>query len=268
LAGNLRDTSQKATEGRAATSKLKEENKASLAKIEELGKAAETQKAQADQVASNLKETESKAIKLEADLADRNKKVESLNKQLQEAIAAAKPPTPMPDPAQEQKIVELAKELEKTRQESERERKQLADEAAKLTKKVADLTARNSVSGAGPAAITGEGATGSKGPKAVSGTVVAVNEGWNFVLVDLGDKNGVTPETELAVQRNGKTVAKLKVTEVRPKHVSADVEYSDGRRRDKVLLGDSVVVVPRKIEPSGSDSAAPNDLFASPTAVP
>lgn len=274
LAGNLRDTSQKATESRSATAKLKEENKTALAKIEELGKAAETQKAQADLVAANLKETETKATKLEADLADRSMKVESLNKQLQEALAAAKAPAPLSDPAQEQKIVELGKELEKTKQESEKERKRLADEAAKLAKRVTELTAKNSASGGGTSGGRGEAgqisasAPGARPPKVVSGTVVAVNEGWNFVLVDLGDKNGVTPETELAVQRNGKTVAKLKVTEVRPKHVSADVEYSDGKRRDKVVLGDTVVVMPRRIEPPVVDSPVPNDLFASPTAVP
>lgn len=268
LTGSLKDTSQRANESRSALAKLKDENKTALAKIEELSKAAETQKEQADKVAANLKESESKAVKLEADIADRNKKVESLNKQLQEAIAAAKPSAPLPDPAQEQKIVELSKELERTKQEAEKERKHLADESAKLTKKVADLTAKNSASGAGASAGSGQDAWGSKTSKTVSGTVVAVNEGWNFVLVDIGDKNGVTPETELAVQRNGKTVAKLKVTEVRPKHVSADVEYSDGRRRDRVLLGDTVVVVPKKVEPPGGDSAAPNDLFASPTAVP
>jgi hypothetical protein len=268
VAGNLKDTSQRATETRSAAAKLKEENKTSLAKIEELGKSVEAQKAQADQAAANLKETESKATKLEADLADRSKKVESLNRQLQEAIAAAKPPVPVPDPAQEQKIVELGRELEKIRQESERERKRLADEAAKLTKEVTKLSARNSASGGGTSSGKDGSGTGAVPPKVVSGTVVALNEGWNFVVVDLGDKNGVTPETVLAVERKGKLVANLKVTEVRPKHVSADVEYTDSKRREKVLLGDTVVVVPRKVEPASADPTAPNDLFAAPTAVP
>jgi hypothetical protein len=70
------------------------------------------------------------------------------------------------------------------------------------------------------------------------------------------------------VQRKGKVVANLKVTEVRPKHVSAGVEYAEGNRKEKVLLGDTVVVVPRMIEPPAVDSISPNELFASPTAVP
>jgi len=55
---------------------------------------------------------------------------------------------------------------------------------------------------------------------------------------------------------------------VRPKHVSAGVEYAEGNRREKVLLGDTVVVVPKLVDPSAADAVSPNDLFASPTAVP
>jgi DNA polymerase III alpha subunit (gram-positive type) len=268
MSGNLKVTSQSVTESKSAASKLKEENKTAQARIEELAKSADSQKAQADQVAANLKETESKATKLEADLAEKSKKVEALNRQLQEAVAAAKPPVPMPDPAQEAKMAEMGRELERLKQESEKERKRLADEAAELKKKVTQLTAKNSSSGSAAGSVGAVGGRGGGAPKVVSGTVVAFNEGWNFVVVDLGDKNGVTPETPLAVQRNGKFVANLKVTEVRPKHVSADVEYPEGKRRERVLLGDTVVVVPKPLEPPTGESALPNDLFASPTAVP
>jgi hypothetical protein len=268
MAGNLKATSQSVTETKSTASKLKEENKTAQARIEELGKSAEAQKAQVDQVAANLKETESKATKLEADLAEKNQKVEALNKQLQEAVAAAKPAVPMPDPAQEAKIAELGKELERTRQESEKEHKRLADEALELKKKVTQLTAKNNSAVGGGASGGARGGSGGGAPKPVSGTVVAVNEGWNFVVVDLGDKNGVTPETVLEVQRKGKMLANLRVTEVRPKHISADVEYPEGKRKERVLLGDTVVVVPRSVEPPTGDLTAPNDLFASPTAVP
>jgi hypothetical protein len=267
LSGNLKTTSLTVTESKSAASKLKEENKTAQARIEELSKSAESQKAQADQVVANLKETESKATKLQADVDEKTKKVEALDKQLKEAIAAAKPPAPMPDPAQEQKIVELGKELEKVRQEAEKEQKRLADEAVELKKKVTQLVAKNNPNTGGGGA-PGGGGSGAAAPKVLSGSVVAVNEGWNFVVVDLGDKNGVTPETTLLVQRNGKPVANLKVTEVRPKHVSAEVEPLEGRRRERVHLGDTVVVVPKPVEPTAVNAPIPNDLFASPTAVP
>lgn len=266
LSGNLKSTSLSVTETKSAASKLKEENKTAQARIEELSKSAEAQKAQAEQVAANLKESESKATKLEADVAEKAKKMEALDRQLKEAIAAAKPPAPMPDPAQEQKIVELGKELEKVKQDAEKEQKRLADEAAELKKKVTQLVAKNNPNPGGGA--SGSGGSGAAAPKVVSGNVVAVNDGWNFVVVDLGDKNGVTPETTLLVQRNGKAVANLKITEVRPKHVSAEVEALEGKRRERVHLGDTVVIVPKPVEPSAANLPTPNDLFASPTAVP
>ena len=134
-----------------------------------------------------------------------------------------------------------------------------------LEKTVARAVAQNR-SGNGGGAGTGGG--GSTTGKPVSGKVVALNEGWNFVVVDIGDKNGVTPETQLEVQRKGKVVARLNVTEVRPRHVSAGIEYAEGKRRERVLPGDTVVVVPRVVEPSAADAVRPNDLFASPAGVP
>ncbi len=267
LAGNLKSTSQSVTETKSSASKLKEENKTAQSRIEELSKSAEAQKAQADQVATSLKESESKGAKLEAEAAEKGKKVEALTRQLEEAVAAAKAAVPMPDPAQEQKVAKLNEDLEKTKQLADAEQKRLMQKTVELEGKVAQLLAKNKPSnGGGGATGGGTGANGTR--KAVSGTVVAVNEGWNFVVVDIGDKNGVTPETQLAVQRKGKVVANLKVTEVRPKHVSAGVEYAEGGRRDKVLLGDTVVVVPKLVEPSVAEFGSPNDLFASPNSVP
>jgi hypothetical protein len=265
LAGTLRSTSQNATEAKASASKLKEENKTAQARIEELTKSAEDQKAQADQIAASLKDSESKGTKLESEVAEKAKKAEALARQLEEAVVAAKPAVPLPDPVQEQKLAKLTEDLEKTKQAAEAEQKRLMQKTAELEKTVARAVAQNK---AGNGGGLGTGGGGSATGKAVSGKVVAVNEGWNFVVVDIGDRNGVTPETQLEVQRKGKVVASLSVTEVRPKHVSAGVEYAEGKRREKVLLGDTVVVVPRVLEPSTADTARPNDLFASPAGVP
>ena len=265
LSGNLRSTSQSVTETKSSASKLREENKTAQSRIEELSKSAEAQKAQADQVVANLKESESKGTKLEAEIVEKAKKVEALSRQLEEAVATAKAAVPMPDPAQEQKLAKLAEDLEKTKQSAEAEQKRLMQRAVELEGKIAQLTAKNKTANGGGAS---GGASGGGPQKGASGSVVAINEGWNFVVVNLGDRNGVTPETLLAVQRKGKLVANLKVTEVRPKHVSAGVEYAEGNRREKVLLGDTVGVVPKPMDLPAADAVNPNDLFASPTAVP
>jgi hypothetical protein len=266
LAGSLKSTSQRATETVSSAAKLKEENKTAQSRIEELSKSVEEQKAQADKISTNLKESESKGTKLEAEVAEKAKKAEALARQLEEAVAAAKPVAPAPDQALADKMAKLSDDLDKTKQAAEAEQKRLMQKAVELEGRVAQLTLKSKTSNDGG---TPSGSSGGNGiQKTVSGTVVAVNEGWNFVVVDLGDKNGVTPETQLAVQRKGKVVANLKVTEVRPKHVSAGVEYSEGSRKEKIRLGDTVVVVPRLMAPSTADAGSPNELFASPTAAP
>jgi hypothetical protein len=266
LMDKLRSETQSLTDARSKNSKLSEENKTAQSRITELSKSSEDQKTQGEKTVANLKEFESKSTKLEAEVAEKTKKVEALTKQLEEAIAAAKPSVPMPDPAQEQKIAKLTEDLEKTKQAAEAEQKRLTQKAMDLEGKLTRLTAKNKAEG-GDGKTVGGGSSGG-GQKPVTGTVVALNDGWNFVVVDLGDKNGITPETPLAIQRQGKVVAHLKVTEVRPKHVSAGVEYAPGSRKEKVLLGDTVVVLPKPIELPLSESTTPNDLFASPAAIP
>ena len=95
--------------------------------------------------------------------------------------------------------------LQKMKQAAEAEQKRLTQKAVDLEGKLTRLTAKNKVEGGDGRPAGGGSSSGEKKP--VTGTVVALNEGWNFVVVDLGDKNGITPETPLAVQRKGKFVA-------------------------------------------------------------
>ena len=48
------------------------------------------------------------------------------------------------------------------------------------------------------------------------GTILAVNQAWNFVVLSLGDRQGVVPNAEMLVQRGGQLLGKVRVTSVEP----------------------------------------------------
>jgi cell shape-determining protein MreC len=75
----------------------------------------------------------------------------------------------------------------------------------------------------------------------LSGKVVAYNPGWNFVVLNIGDKAGLKAGVQMVVLRGGNMVGKLKVTSVEPNTAIADVLPGTLARGDSVQPGDSVV---------------------------
>jgi len=75
----------------------------------------------------------------------------------------------------------------------------------------------------------------------ITGRIVAVNPGWNFVVVDVGDKQGVAVNAPLFVMRGGQAIARLKVTSVEPRTSIADVVSGSVQKGVNVQAGDRVV---------------------------
>lgn len=57
----------------------------------------------------------------------------------------------------------------------------------------------------------------------LSGRVLAVNEAWNFVVLSVGDKNGVSSNAELLVKRGNTRIGRVRVTSVEPASSIADI---------------------------------------------
>jgi len=77
--------------------------------------------------------------------------------------------------------------------------------------------------------------------KGLEGQVVAVNQAWGFVVLNLGDRSGVVSNAEMVVMRDGDRVGKVKITSVEPSSSIADImptSVSDGQR---VMAGDRVI---------------------------
>ena len=73
----------------------------------------------------------------------------------------------------------------------------------------------------------------------IKGKVIAVDPKWEFIVIDIGAEQGAQVRGELLVSRQGKLVAKVKLTSVEAKRSIANV-ISDWKQSD-IMEGDAVI---------------------------
>jgi len=59
--------------------------------------------------------------------------------------------------------------------------------------------------------------------RGLQGTILAVNPAWNFVVLSLGDRQGVANNAEMIVRRGGRLVGRVRVTSVERTNSIADI---------------------------------------------
>lgn len=57
----------------------------------------------------------------------------------------------------------------------------------------------------------------------LTGRVLAVNEAWNFVVLNIGDKDGISSNSELLVKRGNTRIGRIRITSVEPASSIADI---------------------------------------------
>lgn len=83
----------------------------------------------------------------------------------------------------------------------------------------------------------------------LTGRVLAVNSSWNFVVISLGDRNGVVNGAEMLVSRGNQLLGKVRITSVEPSTSIADIVSNSLRGGLTIQPGDNVIY------PNPSDEA-------------
>jgi cell shape-determining protein MreC len=78
-------------------------------------------------------------------------------------------------------------------------------------------------------------------PPGVHGTVLAVNQAYNFVVLNMGDRQGVVPNSEMLVMRQGALIGKIRISSVEPTTSIGDIITNSLARGVQVQPGDIVV---------------------------
>jgi hypothetical protein len=75
----------------------------------------------------------------------------------------------------------------------------------------------------------------------VRGTVLAVNQAYNFVVLSLGGRQGVEANSKMLVLRGGTLIGKIRVSSVEPATAIGDIISSSLARGVQVQPGDTVI---------------------------
>jgi len=75
----------------------------------------------------------------------------------------------------------------------------------------------------------------------VQGLVTAVNKPWNFVVLNLGDRQGVSRGSEMLIQRGSNFIGRVRVRSVNPADSVADIDVASIPRGVEIQPGDKVI---------------------------
>lgn len=79
------------------------------------------------------------------------------------------------------------------------------------------------------------------GKPGIRGSVLAVNQAYNFVVLSLGGRQGIEPNSEMFVLRGGSFIGKIRISSVEPATAIGDIITSSLARGVQVQTGDIVV---------------------------
>jgi septal ring factor EnvC (AmiA/AmiB activator) len=181
-----------------------------VAQLETVKSAAEKSKSQVADLTTQLGTKDSEITKLTADIQAKEAQIQTLTAAPTEVAA--------PSPDQQVLIQEKEALITKLQGDLDSSRVQLED----LRKKNADRMALKMRNG-------------------LEGRILAVNQAWNFVVLNLGDRNGVVGNAEMLIKRGNQLVGKLRITSVEPSTSIADIVASSVPRGVNIQPGDHVI---------------------------
>lgn len=91
----------------------------------------------------------------------------------------------------------------------------------------------------------------------VGGRILAVNGGWNFVVISIGDKQGAVMNATMLVVRDGTPIGKVRITSVEPASSIADILPGSLRKGVTIQPGDNVIFEGRTPATGTAPAGAP-----------
>ena len=217
---------QTAEQQRASREKLLKDREAAVAAAN--AKFGDTQ-SKAAIAEAELVKVQAEKNDLQGKLRANETEIAALRKRIE--TAATRPAAPGAAPAGS--IAELQAQLEDAKKQldaAEREKVLLSDKVKVTQEKSTQLETER----------RHRPAPGGNSP-GIRGTVLAVNPAYNFVVLSLGARQGVEPNSEMLVLRGGSFIGKIRISSVEPATAIGDIISSTLARGVQVQPGDTVV---------------------------
>jgi len=181
---------------------------------------AETRAATAE---ANLAKSQAEKADLEAKLTASQTQIAGLQKRVTEVTTGANAGSSGGD--LQAQLEDVKKQLDA----AEQEKSLLTDKMKSAGKRVAPLQEK-------------KGRRTSSGDKpGIHGSVLAVNQAYNFVVLSLGERQGVVANSAMLVRRRGALIGKIRISSVEPSTAIGDIMASTLARGVQVQPGDTVI---------------------------
>ena len=220
------DALRRAVESRSVTQQRDPKTKEMTATGEDKVGEAENKAAKAEE---ELAQLQKEKADLQTRLGANQSEIASLQKRVEEAEKAAKP-------SETSAATASAAELQAQLDDARRQLDSAEKEKAFLSEKLQSAQERS----APPQEERKRRETGVR-RTGVRGTVLAVNQAYNFVVLNLGARHGVEPNSEMLVLREGTLIGKIRISSVEPATAIGDIITGSLARGVQVQPGDTVI---------------------------
>jgi hypothetical protein len=229
-------TARDAAERRQVKEKLNAST-AGTAGAEQQDKMAEAEN-RAAKAEAGLAQVQKEKADLQAKLDANQQEIASLQKRAEEPAKTASPSdSPSVGAAQTADLQSQVDDLRRQLDSAEKEK-------AFLAEKIQDAPERTSQAKEGKKrreTVSVQRETGSPHRAGVRGAVLAYNQAYNFVVLNLGARQGVEPNSEMLVLREGTLIGKIRISSVEPATAIGDIITNSLARGVQVQPGDIVI---------------------------
>ena len=196
-----------------------------VAKLKAVEDAKTAAEAKSSSSVAEIEKAKKEAEEAAAQVTAKETEITDLKKKLEDAGVPQQPAVPAVDPVKEKELADAKAQIA----ENEQLLKTAMSKSEDADKKAAALEQENARRLAG------------LNKPGLEGKVLAVNPNWSFVVLNIGDKQGVVAGSSLIVKRGNSMVAKLRVTSVEPSTSIADIQAGTAAKGNTVQPGDVVI---------------------------
>jgi hypothetical protein len=200
---------------------------------------------------SKIAEAENRPVKTEAELAQVQKEkadlqakldasqqeIATLQKRADEAGKPAAPDSPSVAATQTADLQSQVDDLRRQLESAEKEKVFLSEKLQETQERPAqprDAKKRRETASTQRETVSPHRA-------GVRGAVLAYNQAYNFVVLNLGARNGVESNSEMLVLRDGTLIGKIRISSVEPATAIGDIMTNSLARGVQVQPGDTVI---------------------------
>jgi hypothetical protein len=219
----------------AAERRIREKpNKSAAGTVDEQGKLAEAEN-RAAKAEAELAQIQKEKADLQAKLDENQKEMASLQTRVPDVEKNANA-SATDSPAATASTADLQSQLDDLRRQLDSAEK----EKAFLSEKLQDMQERADQPKEGKKRREAVRETGPR-RTGLRGTILAVNQAYNFVVLNLGARHGVESNAEMLVLRDGALVGKIRISSVEPATAIGDIITNSLARGAQMQPGDNVI---------------------------